>query len=554
MSLKMYNTLTRRKEEFISSNPGRVGMYVCGPTTYNFIHLGNARPLVVFDTIRRYLEYRGYQVDYIQNFTDIDDKIINRAREEGEEPNKLAQRYIEEYFQDADALNVQRAKVHPRVSEHLPEIIAMIEGLLEKGYAYQVAGDVYYSVERFAEYGKLSGRSLEDLQAGARVEVDERKHNPMDFALWKAAKEGEPAWASPWGPGRPGWHIECSAMSLKYLGFGFDIHGGGSDLIFPHHENEIAQSEAFAEQGPFCRYWLHNGFITVNQEKMSKSLGNFFLVRDIIDKFPPQVVRFYLLSTHYRSPLDFDDGKLEMSRRSLERLKTSLDLLDELLGTAGGETVRFPTGTGSDQSQWMRLIEQIERSRQEFIEAMDDDFNTARATASLFELSREINSLINEVVRSGRQPDENESKALALGRQALTETLGVLGLDPAFLRQRREFRGAAGPERAQKLDELINLTMNLRQEARQRKDWATADYIRDGLNQLGITLEDTPHGSRVRIGESELEPDSLVELLVELRQTARGQKKWSLADQIRDELAQCGITLEDSPRGTRWRE
>jgi cysteinyl-tRNA synthetase len=436
MSLKMYNTLTRRKEEFISSNPGRVGMYVCGPTTYNFIHLGNARPLVVFDTIRRYLEYRGYQVDYIQNFTDIDDKIINRAREEGEEPNKLAQRYIEEYFQDADALNVQRAKVHPRVSEHLPEIIAMIEGLLEKGYAYQVAGDVYYSVERFAEYGKLSGRSLEDLQAGARVEVDERKHNPMDFALWKAAKEGEPAWASPWGPGRPGWHIECSAMSLKYLGFGFDIHGGGSDLIFPHHENEIAQSEAFAEQGPFCRYWLHNGFITVNQEKMSKSLGNFFLVRDIIDKFPPQVVRFYLLSTHYRSPLDFDDGKLEMSRRSLERLKTSLDLLDELLGTAGGETVRFPTGTGSDQSQWMRLIEQIERSRQEFIEAMDDDFNTARATASLFELSHEINSLINEVVRSGRQPDENESKALALGRQALTETLGVLGLDPAFLRHR----------------------------------------------------------------------------------------------------------------------
>ncbi|NLC08276.1 MAG: cysteine--tRNA ligase [Syntrophomonadaceae bacterium] len=554
MSLKMYNTLTRRKEEFMSSKPGRVGMYVCGPTTYNFIHLGNARPLVVFDTIRRYLEYRGYQVDYIQNFTDIDDKIISRAREEGEEPNKLAQRYIEEYFRDADALNVQRAKVHPRVSEHLPEIIAMIEGLLEKGYAYQVAGDVYFSVDRFAEYGKLSGRSLEDLQAGARVEVDERKQNPMDFALWKAAKEGEPAWASPWGPGRPGWHIECSAMSLKYLGFGFDIHGGGSDLIFPHHENEIAQSEAFAGQSPFCRYWLHNGFITVNQEKMSKSLGNFFLVRDILEKFPPQVVRFYLLSTHYRSPLDFDDGKLEMSRRSLERLKTSLDLLDELLGTAGGETVQSPTGTGSDQSQGRRLIEQIERSRQEFIEAMDDDFNTARATASLFELSREINSLINEVVRSGRQPDENERKALTLGRQALTELLGVLGLDPGFLRQRREFSGVAGSERAQKLDALINLTINLRQEARQRKDWATADYIRDGLNQLGITLEDTPHGSRVRLGEAELAPDSLIEFLIELRQAAREQKKWSLADQIRGELAQCGITLEDSPRGTRWRE
>ncbi|MDH7480064.1 MAG: cysteine--tRNA ligase, partial [Syntrophomonadaceae bacterium] len=308
MSLRVSNTLARQKEEFISREPGKVGMYVCGPTTYNYIHLGNARPIVVFDTIRRYLRYRGYQVFYVQNFTDIDDKIINRAREENDDPASLAQRYIEEYFEDADALNVLRADVHPRVSEHLPEIREMISVLLNKGFAYRVDGDVYFDVDRFAGYGKLSGRSREEIMVGARVEVDERKRNPMDFALWKEAKPGEPAWDSPWGPGRPGWHIECSAMSLKYLGAGFDIHGGGSDLIFPHHENEIAQSEAYAGKEPFARYWLHNGFITVNQEKMSKSLGNFFLVRDIRQQFPPEVIRFYLLSTHYRSPLDFDDG------------------------------------------------------------------------------------------------------------------------------------------------------------------------------------------------------------------------------------------------------
>ncbi|HPU35217.1 MAG TPA: cysteine--tRNA ligase, partial [Bacillota bacterium] len=304
--MEIYNTLTRRKETFQPREPGKVYMYVCGPTTYNYIHLGNARPLVFFDTVRRYLLYKGYDVLYVQNFTDVDDKIINRAREEGEDPLSLARKYINEYFKDADALNVRRADRHPRVSDHMPDIVRVVEELVQKGFAYEVDGDVYFEVRKFPGYGKLSGRSLEDMQAGARVEVDSRKRDPMDFALWKAAKPGEPSWDSPWGPGRPGWHIECSVMSLKYLGPGFDIHGGGYDLVFPHHENEIAQSEA-ATGKPFVRYWMHNGFITVNEEKMSKSLGNFFLVRDILSRFSPEVVRFFLLSTHYRSPLDFDD-------------------------------------------------------------------------------------------------------------------------------------------------------------------------------------------------------------------------------------------------------
>lgn len=326
----IYNTLTRRKEEFKPRDTGKVSIYVCGPTTYNYIHLGNARPLVFFDTVRRYFAYKGFQVQYIQNFTDIDDKIINRANEEGEDVLALAARFVNEYYKDADALNVKRADVHPKVSEHLDDIIEMIKTLVEKGFAYVIEGNVYYNVGKFAGYGKLSGRTLEDMQAGARVEVDHRKINPMDFALWKAAKPGEPAWDSPWGKGRPGWHIECSAMSLKYLGPEFDIHGGGYDLVFPHHENEIAQSEA-ATGKPFARYWMHNGFITVKEEKMSKSLGNFFLVREVLDKFPPELVRFYLLSTHYRSPLDFDHEKLEAGNRGLERIKTSIRLLNEAL-------------------------------------------------------------------------------------------------------------------------------------------------------------------------------------------------------------------------------
>ncbi len=559
MSLKMYNTLTRQKEAFSSRKPGQVGMYVCGPTTYNYIHLGNARPIVVFDTVRRYLGYRGYQVEYIQNFTDIDDKIINRAKELGEDPQQLAQRFIGEYFRDADALNVMRANVHPRVSEHLPEILEMIQGLLDKGAAYQLEGDVYYAVERFAGYGKLSGRSLEDVQAGARVEVDERKNNPLDFALWKAAKPGEPAWESPWGMGRPGWHIECSAMSMKYLGFGFDIHGGGSDLIFPHHENEVAQAEAFADKQPFCHYWLHNGFITVNQEKMSKSLDNFFLVRDILAKFPAPVVRFYLLSTHYRSPLDFDDSKLEMSRRSLTRLKTSLDLLDEVLRenreTAGDDSAApaKPAREADAKPGWSALASQIKQSKQEFIEAMDDDFNTARATAALFDLSREINTLINQIVHGKGQPSVPERETLGQAQRTMEELLGILGLDRDFMG--RTAAAAAESGASERREQLLKLLSQLRQEVREHKDWTTADQIRDGLKALGVTLEDTPQGARIKLAQadSELKEASLIELLIDLRQKARTRKDFALADRVRAGLLELGIVLEDSAQGTRWK-
>jgi cysteinyl-tRNA synthetase len=443
----------------------------------------------------------------------------------------------------------------------------MIKGLLEKGYAYQIDGDVYYAVERFAQYGKLSGRSLEDLQAGARVEVDERKKTPMDFALWKTAKEGEPAWESPWGPGRPGWHIECSAMSLKYLGFGFDIHGGGSDLIFPHHENEVAQSEAFADNHPFCHYWLHNGFITVNQEKMSKSLGNFFLIRDILAKFPAPVIRFYLLSTHYRSPLDFDDSKLEMSQRGLERLKTSLDLLDHILGETREIAVHAKSMSEVDientrevkgRENWLDLTAQSEQSKRDFIEAMDDDFNTARATAALFDLSRETNSLINVLVRGQGQPDDNERRTLIQARKTMEELLGVLGLEPEFLRSRGLSEDDAAGNKQQRIDQLISLITQLRQEARQQQDWSAADRIRDGLKQTGVALEDTSQGVRVRITR----PDSMnqdcieeamVEMLIGLRQDARSRKNWVLADQVRDGLFAQGIILEDSPQGTRYK-
>ncbi|NPV91766.1 MAG: cysteine--tRNA ligase [Firmicutes bacterium] len=483
--MRVNNTLARQKEEFISREPGKVGMYVCGPTTYNYIHLGNARPIVLFDAVRRYLQYRGCQVTYVQNFTDIDDKIINRAREEGDDPIRLAERYVNEYFQDADALNVLRADIHPRVSQHLPEIIEMVSTLIEKGFAYEVEGDVYFNVDSFGDYGKLSGRSREEILVGARVEVDERKKNPMDFALWKAAKPGEPAWESPWGPGRPGWHIECSAMSMKYLGAGFDIHGGGSDLIFPHHENEVAQSEAYAGKG-FVRYWLHNGFITVNQEKMSKSLGNFFLVRDILKSFPPQVVRFYLLSTHYRSPLDFDDGKLQMSRRGLERLVTTLDLLDEVLSrevSTAGAGASLPEEI-SGLGQKTAAVETA------FVEAMDDDFNTALAIASLFDLSREINTAINTLVRQGIDVTE---AVLAPFRQAsvvFQRLLEVLGLDADFI------RGARGREESEVDVVLIESLIEERQQARKNKDWKAADGIRDRLKSMGIVLEDSPTGTR----------------------------------------------------------
>lgn len=497
-------------------------MYVCGPTTYNYIHLGNARPLVVFDTVRRYLKYRGYEVNYVQNFTDVDDKIINRAREEGMDAVVLAQRYIDEYFKDADALGVMRADLHPRVSQHMPEIVEMVSTLVEKGHAYELDGDVYFRVSSFPEYGKLSGRSLEELLMGARVEVDDRKEAPVDFALWKKAKPGEPFWDSPWGPGRPGWHIECSAMSMKYLGASFDIHGGGADLIFPHHENEIAQSEAYSGR-PFVRYWLHNGFITVNKEKMSKSLGNFFIVRDILDKFPAQVVRFYLLATHYRSPLDFDDTKLQEAGRALDRLKTTWNLLGEAAAKADHEAELH------DQE----IIEKLSLLQGEYVKAMDDDFNTSLAISYIFEMAHEI----NKYLAGGMVTD----RVIELASQLLLETTQVLGLD---LNAKNTSSGIIG--------ELVQALIIVRNDARKDKDFETSDTIRDMLGAYGIALEDGKEGTRFRFADTP-DLDGLMDAVIELRRDLRAKRSFVRADLLRDSLGQAGIILEDTKEGTRWR-
>jgi len=484
MAIQAFNTLTNKKEKFTTVQEGKAGMYVCGPTTYNYIHLGNARPLVIFDTIRRYLEYAGYQVAYIQNFTDVDDKIINRAREEGMDPMALAEKYILEYYKDADQLGVRRADAHPQVSRHIPEIIELVQRLINSGHAYQADQDVYFAVRSFTPYGKLSGRSLDELQAGARVEVDLRKQDPMDFALWKSAKPGEPSWPSPWGLGRPGWHIECSAMAQKYLGWEFDIHGGGSDLIFPHHENEIAQSEA-ASGRPFARYWLHNGFITVNQEKMSKSLGNFFLLRDILVKYPGDVVRFYLLSTHYRSPLDFDDQKLEMSKKALARLKATVNLIQE--------TLKNPVPETASPSSAPELQKALQAVRDAFEQAMNDDFNTALAIAALFDLSREANSCINDshfVLSEAKAQALAEAKSLFI--QLGGQVLGILtGLEEKKDQPDQEL-----------VERLMDLIIDVRQQCRERKDWQMSDAIRDRLKELDIVLEDTPRGVRWKRSES----------------------------------------------------
>ncbi|MBC7324947.1 MAG: cysteine--tRNA ligase, partial [Moorella sp. (in: Bacteria)] len=474
MSLYLYNTLTGNKEKFTPAEPGRVRMYVCGPTTYNYIHLGNARPLVVFDCLRRYLEYRNYDVLYVQNFTDIDDKVISRAREEGVPVLSIAERYIEEFFRDADALNVKRASIYPRVSRHMEDIVAAIEELIKRGFAYEAGGDVYFEVEKFPAYGRLSRRSPGEMRVGARVEINTAKRNPLDFALWKAASPGEPAWDSPWGPGRPGWHIECSTMALKYLGSGFDIHGGGADLIFPHHENEIAQAEA--QTGcPFARFWLHNGFVTVNQEKMSKSRGNFFLVRDILSHFRPLAVRLFLLSTHYRSPLDFDDAALQAAERGLERLRNTRRLLQEACGSL--------TATGrltADSKGEAVLADRVEELRREFLAALDDDFNTARALAALYDLGREINTFL---AGAGRPGAGVLQRAAAVFEQLGEDVLGLFG------RPHQQLDDAL-------LGGLMDVILDIRQQARQRKDWAMADAIRDRLKALGIILEDTPDGPR----------------------------------------------------------
>lgn len=459
MTIQVYNTMEGRKVEFVPREAGKVGIYACGPTVYNYIHLGNARPIVVFDAIRRYFKYAGYDVTYVQNFTDVDDKIIRRGQEEGISAAAVADKYIAAYFEDVQQLNVLKADVHPRVTEHMPEIIELVQQLIDNGVAYEVNGDVYFAVEKFDEYGKLSGRDLEDMLAGARVQIGDQKRNPMDFAVWKAAKPGEPAWDSPWGQGRPGWHIECSAMSRKYLGDGFDIHGGGADLIFPHHENEIAQSEA-ASGCCFVRYWLHNGFITVNDEKMSKSVGNFFLLRDILENFPGDVVRFFLLNTHYRSPIDFDDEKLRVAAKSLARIRNAYAVLKEA-ETAGG---------GHNAEATAALAAATETLRNAFAAAMNDDFNTALAIAAIFDYTKALNSYAREA----------EIAAV----QAAVEVIEAIDEVIACIRTKAK-EGA--DELTPKLMELI---IAIRQQARSKKEWATADYIRDELKKIGVVLED----------------------------------------------------------------
>ena len=463
--MQVYNTLTNRKEEFVPIEPGKVKMYVCGPTVYNFFHIGNARPFVVFDTLRRYFKFRGYEVKFVQNFTDVDDKIINRAKEEGITAPEVSEKYIKEYFNDAEALNVLKADVHPKVSEHIPEIIAFVQTLIDKGYAYEADGDVYYSTRKFPEYGKLSGQNIDDLESGARIAIGEVKEDPLDFALWKARKEeSEIAWESPWGMGRPGWHIECSTMAKKHLGDTIDIHGGGQDLTFPHHENEIAQSEA-CNGVPFAHYWMHNGYINVDGKKMSKSLNNFFTVRDIRENYSGDVIRFFLLSGYYRSPINFSDVLIEQSKQGYERIATAI------------ETLEFLKTNGSDEAMADEAakIASLDKHREKFIEVMDDDLNTADGIAAIFELVSEINL----DVKDGASKSFAEE---ALRRiKELTDVLGLFG----------------GEDEEEGLGDDIQALIDERQAARKAKNWARADEIRDQLAAMGITLKDTPQGVQV---------------------------------------------------------
>lgn len=463
MSLVVYNDLTRKKEEFIPIEDGKVRFYVCGPTVYNFFHIGNARPFVVFDVFRRYLESKGYEVTYVQNFTDVDDKMIKRANEMGISTAELAEKYIAEYYDDADALRISRATVNPRATHEIDAIIEIIKTLVEKGHAYEIDGDVYFSVPSFPEYGKLSKQSLEELDAGARINVDERKNNPMDFALWKAAKPGEPSWDSPWGKGRPGWHIECSAMSTKYLGKTIDIHGGGSDLIFPHHENEIAQSEC-ANGTQFVKYWLHNAYLLIDKEKMSKSLGNFLTVRDARQKVNPLVLRFFLLSVHYRSPLNFSQEGLEHAKAALERLNNSYtDLCFALKNRAAG---------GEDPA----LREAVACAKNGFTEAMDDDFNTAGAIGNIFDMVRAVNVHMTE-------NEKIDASGLEEAKEFFEKTNVILG----YLYDEEKTSGE---------DAEIDSLVAERTEARKAKNFKRSDEIRDLLAAKGIIIEDTPQGPR----------------------------------------------------------
>lgn len=498
-TLHVYNTQTRRKELFEPVDPGHVRMYNCGPTVYDFFHVGNARNFVCADIIRRYLAYRGFAVTFVQNITDIEDKIINRAKKEGCAPEDIAEKYTRVFFEESAKLGVQRADHHPRATEYVPKMIEMVSALEQKGFAYTVEGDVYFRVSQFDGYGKLSGRKIDDLLSGARVEVSVKKEHPADFVLWKAAKPGEPSWDSPWGPGRPGWHLECSVMSTDLLGDTFDIHMGGIDLVFPHHENEIAQSEA-ATGKPFVKYWLHNGFLNINGEKMSKSLGNFFTINDVLAKFEPAVVRYFLLSGHYRAPLDFSDTALEEAKTAFSRLREARKNARDVAASSAADPAKAP----AEQKELLGKL------RADFESAMDDDFNSPRALAALFELGHEINKLYHlkiEAERTGRPLAAAARENAALLGGLLEELAGkVLGLDL------EEAAARIGAEETEKLDALFHQLVPeekrgafaaddpmarlvlVRAQARKEKQWAVADGVRNGLAALGFELIDLPGG------------------------------------------------------------
>ena len=466
MSIQIYNTLTRQKEPFIPLEEGKVKMYVCGPTVYNYIHIGNSRPVIVYDTVRRYLTYRGFEVNFVSNFTDVDDKIIKTANELGEEVSELTERFIAAYFEDVTALGCKKADAHPRVTEHMDSIIEFIGVLIEKGFAYESQGDVYYRTRKFEGYGKLSHQSVDDLKIGARIETGEKKEDALDFALWKDAKPGEISWDSPWGKGRPGWHIECSVMVREILGDTIDIHAGGQDLTFPHHENEIAQSEAYTGK-QFARYWMHNGYINIDNEKMSKSLGNFVLVNDIRKQIDPQVLRFFMMSVHYRNPINFSQELVENAKAGLERIRTSYTNLAHRLEAA--------PELGDHADIWLHKIDKV---KTQFVKSMDDDFNTANGIAALFELSSLANTYLMEA--------HTEAKVLENFMSTLKELAGVLGIEMDVQKE--------------VLDEEIDALIEERIQARQNKDFARADEIRDQLKEMNILLEDTAQGIRWKRG------------------------------------------------------
>ncbi len=470
MSLRIFDSLTRKKEDFVSLMPGEARIYVCGVTVYDLCHIGHARSAIVFDVIRRYLRFKGFKVSFIKNLTDVEDKIIKRANREGVPAREISERYIAEYRTDMESLGVLPGDVEPKATEHIPQMIDLIERLIRKGIAYVVDGDVYFEVRRFPAYGRLSGKNLNELQAGARVDVDERKKDPLDFTLWKASKPGEPAWASPWGPGRPGWHIECSAMSMAYLGEGFDIHGGGEDLIFPHHENEIAQSEA-ATGKPFVRYWIHNGFVNLGAEKMSKSLGNTLTIREIVRRHEAEAIRLYLLGTHYRHPLDFADARITEAARALGRLRSLRDEAERI--AAKGAPARGPDGGVRDD---------IAAHRARFEAAMDDDFNTPQALGALFDLARLLHTIRDQVVQG-----DAGAGGFLMGVADLVVLARVLGLLEASGRE----PASLDPELRARIESLVSL----RGEARRRRDFSEADRLREELHRMGVILEDTPEGT-----------------------------------------------------------